>query len=371
MDVIANDINALLDLFQKDRSTIDEVVETNPASFLARLLQLRNEIQRSASPDEMIQRTALYTGNLPWFELLLDQIRSFSTEETTTGHFAVNIPVKQSEHIPVESKETSDDHPLSMPVNDIVDSEHFAEVESLESEADLPKGEPDNFENTEKDLPSIIETTAEQPEEQSPEGNEELKNEITAGTTNSQEEKQPEKIFPSEESPAEANAEQMEDQPEESMAESDKEQLLIADTPEEESVSNENIASHDESDAPIAFEPLHTVDYFASQGIKLNEDDLANDRLGQQVKSFTGWLKSMKKLHPGKLPEQDDVIQQIIQSAAEVSNAESDVLTEAMAEVLVKQNKKEKAIQMYEKLSLINPSKSAYFAAKISSLKTP
>jgi hypothetical protein len=37
---------------------------------------------------------------------------------------------------------------------------------------------------------------------------------------------------------------------------------------------------------------------------------------------------------------------------------------------LIKQNKQEKAIEMYEKLSLMNPSKSAYFAAKIESLKT-
>ena len=119
----------------------------------------------------------------------------------------------------------------------------------------------------------------------------------------------------------------------------------------------------------IAFEPLHTVDYFASQGIKIKEEALTNDKLGQQVKSFTAWLKSMKKLHPGKLPEQNEVIERIIQSSAEESNADADVLTEAMAEVLIKQNKKEKAIEMYEKLSLINPSKSTYFAAKIESLK--
>jgi hypothetical protein len=41
-----------------------------------------------------------------------------------------------------------------------------------------------------------------------------------------------------------------------------------------------------------------------------------------------------------------------------------------MAEVLMKQGKREKAIEMFEKLSLMNPSKSAYFAAKIESLKT-
>ena len=119
----------------------------------------------------------------------------------------------------------------------------------------------------------------------------------------------------------------------------------------------------------IPFEPLHTVDYFASQGIRLTEEALNDDQLGKQVKSFTAWLKSMKKLHPGQLPEQNEVIEKLIQTSSEVSNKSADVLTEAMADVLLKQGKSQKAIEMYEKLSLLNPSKSAYFAAKIESLK--
>jgi hypothetical protein len=78
----------------------------------------------------------------------------------------------------------------------------------------------------------------------------------------------------------------------------------------------------------------------------------------------------MKKLHPGQLPEQNEVIEKLIQTSSEASNQSVNVLTEAMAEVLVKQGKSEKAIEMYQKLSLLNPSKSAYFAAKIESIKS-
>ena len=159
------------------------------------------------------------------------------------------------------------------------------------------------------------------------------------------------------------------------------ETVLIAETQEEnhfyesqedpeDSKSRETIENEGIENDVVAFEPLHTIDYFASQGIKIKEDALTNDKLGQQVKSFTAWLKSMKKLHPGKLPEQNEVIERIIQSSAEESNADAEVLTEAMAEVLIKQNKVEKAVEMYEKLSLINPSKSTYFAAKIDILKS-
>ena len=153
-----------------------------------------------------------------------------------------------------------------------------------------------------------------------------------------------------------------------------KDEEYNAGNPKEEdtSVSGQNAELENDTgdDEPVPFEPLHTVDYFASQGIKLNEDALANDQLGKQVKSFTAWLKSMKKLHPGQLPEQNEVIEKLIQTSSEASNQSANVLTEAMAEVLVKQGKSEKAIEMYQKLSLLNPSKSAYFAAKIERIKS-
>ena len=48
---------------------------------------------------------------------------------------------------------------------------------------------------------------------------------------------------------------------------------------------------------------------------------------------------------------------------------EANVVTEAMAEVWLKQGNKQKAIETYNKLSLLNPSKKAYFAAQIEHLK--
>ncbi len=117
------------------------------------------------------------------------------------------------------------------------------------------------------------------------------------------------------------------------------------------------------------FEPLHATDYFASQGIKLSENVLGNDKLGQQLKSFTAWLKTMKKVQGDRLPPVSAAGEAAVQNLAEKSNREEDVLTEAMAEVYAQQGKTEKAIETYTKLSLLNPSKSAYFAAKIESLK--
>lgn len=128
--------------------------------------------------------------------------------------------------------------------------------------------------------------------------------------------------------------------------------------------------------ATLLFEPLHTTDYFASVGIKLSEQEKTNDRLGKQLKSFTDWLKTMKKV-PGSQPAQAPTADAVeaaaneshIRHLAEQSNQEGEVLTEAMAGVLLQQGRKEKAIEILEKLSLLNPAKSTYFAAKIHQIK--
>lgn len=52
----------------------------------------------------------------------------------------------------------------------------------------------------------------------------------------------------------------------------------------------------DPAKAEFIFEPFHTVDYFASQGIKFKEEEKPVDKFSQQLKSFTDWLKTMKKL---------------------------------------------------------------------------
>jgi hypothetical protein len=125
----------------------------------------------------------------------------------------------------------------------------------------------------------------------------------------------------------------------------------------------------EETAVPVETIPPHRVDYFASQGIKL-EEDKADDKLGKQLKRFTDWLKQMKRISPDlSSMEADPVAESNVQNMAEHSNEPKEVVTEAMAEVLIKQGRPDQAIQIYEKLSFINPSKSAYFAAKIQELK--
>ena len=121
---------------------------------------------------------------------------------------------------------------------------------------------------------------------------------------------------------------------------------------------------------PLAFEPYHTVDYFASQGIKYKPEDKPQDKLGQQLKSFTDWLKTMKRLPVSEIAAKTEpASEKKVEQLAERSLQEKDVLTEAMAEVWIKQGNRDKARDIYKKLSLQDPSKRAYFAAKIEDLQ--
>ena len=153
--------------------------------------------------------------------------------------------------------------------------------------------------------------------------------------------------------------------------------FVLDETEERPAVTAETAPAEASTPAPTAtqdflFEPYHTIDYFASQGIKLTLDENPQDKLGKQLKSFTEWLKTMRRL-PQKDREvvPDRVMEEAIQTSAAHSIQGKDIVTETMAEVLAMQGMREKARAVYEKLSLLNPDKRAYFAAKIEQLNIP
>jgi hypothetical protein len=48
----------------------------------------------------------------------------------------------------------------------------------------------------------------------------------------------------------------------------------------------------------------------------------------------------------------------------------NDIVSETLAEIWVRQHQYDNAIKIYQKLSLLNPGKSTYFAQKIQELRT-
>jgi hypothetical protein len=402
---------------QLDSDQLEKNVADFPASSVARLMLLYHH-KKNNLPGfrELAKQTGIYLNNISWIQFQLNQIEkseglSSPVNEQITGNFSLeNEPEKElsldekkeelisgfdnnfeekklpAEEILEEIPERSDDENKDETVQDYEESspvnahrnESFGQEQitgnnSLENE---PEKELPSEENEEE----LISNFEEKTEEKELPAHEVLQ-EIPERLDDEKKDELPEPIFSDKEfGPVNDHLNEsigQEQITENSVSENPVEEKSVSDIkiPEEDPKKSESetpesaVFSEGNAETEISFEPLHTVDYFASQGIKITEEDLANDHLGKQVKSFTAWLKSMKKLHPGQLPEQNEVIEKIIQSSSESSNQDAHVLTEAMAEVLVKQDKKEKAIEMYQKLSLLNPSKSAYFAAKIESLK--
>ena len=113
-------------------------------------------------------------------------------------------------------------------------------------------------------------------------------------------------------------------------------------------------------------EPLHTVDYFASQGIKLNLKQTPKDALTNKLLSFTDWLRQVKQSE--KSTEVSQMEKKVSEDASHSVRRE-EVITEAMAEVLLRQGHREQAIQLFTKLSFQIPEKSSYFAGRIEQIK--
>ncbi len=134
--------------------------------------------------------------------------------------------------------------------------------------------------------------------------------------------------------------------------------------PEATVAQPEPAASSDDED--LLFQPYHTVDYFAALGIKMDASQLGTTRFDVQLKSFTQWLKTMKRINYQTGQISNDPL---VEAQASASLQAKEVLTEAMAEVLAQQGMTKQAIAVYEKLSLLHPEKSVFFAARIEKLK--
>lgn len=341
MDTATHTINYFPPNFMDDISSLEKNVEKHPESSIARFALL-DHYKKSNNPafERFAKQTALYFSNPTWLQFQLNQIESgekdYSLEPATAADSAITIPMES------EASENG--------IEDIKEVEEERKVAFQKSEETITV---ENEEVNEEIILSGVEKSEEAIQLEDQEEINSTENEEVSEEVN------PSELENSEETIDVANEEEI------NKIENQKGNEEI----NESNIEFQTAAPLPQTEELPAFEPLHTVDYFASQGIKIKEEALMNDKLGKQMKSFTDWLKSMKKLHPGKLPEQNEVIERIIQASAEESNADAEILTEAMAEVLLKQNKREKAIDMYQKLSLINPSKSAYFASKIESIK--
>ncbi|ASZ12044.1 hypothetical protein KTO58_14560 [Chitinophaga pendula] len=134
----------------------------------------------------------------------------------------------------------------------------------------------------------------------------------------------------------------------------------------------------------LTFQPLYTEDYFAYKRLKSPDiaDDL-NEKGMAEMRSFTDWLRDMKdsfavkaskdwyhsqlhRIYEDEDPEVSETVERMAMSSITLNE---DIVSETLAEIWAKQQQYHTAIQIYQKLSLLNPDKNAYFAQKIKELQ--
>lgn len=101
--------------------------------------------------------------------------------------------------------------------------------------------------------------------------------------------------------------------------------------------------------------------YISSKSKKAKEEE------EDQKALKTMWQK--QKMAAAIEEENEEIPEQVFEMAVNSISRQDELISESLADVYVKQGKKEKAIDMYKKLSLQNPEKNTYFAAKIENLQ--
>jgi tetratricopeptide (TPR) repeat protein len=136
----------------------------------------------------------------------------------------------------------------------------------------------------------------------------------------------------------------------------------------------------------LIFQPLYTDDYFAYKRLKHPEEaDELNAQGAAEMRSFTSWLRRMKEDFVAKgskdwyqqqlnkiydEDEKPEISETVEKMAVNSLTFNNDIVSETLAEICAKQKQYDNAIKIYQKLSLLNPDKNAYFAQKILELKT-
>ncbi|HEY1164733.1 MAG TPA: hypothetical protein VGE90_06180 [Chitinophaga sp.] len=139
-----------------------------------------------------------------------------------------------------------------------------------------------------------------------------------------------------------------------------------------------------EEETTLTFQPLYTDDYFAYKRLQEpGSADELNEKGMADMRSFTDWLREMKQsfakkadkdwyhqqLHRIYVDDDPEVSEAVEKMAMESITLNDDIVSETLAEIWARQRQYQTAIQIYQKLSLLNPNKSAYFAQKIQELQ--
>jgi ribosomal protein S30 len=132
-------------------------------------------------------------------------------------------------------------------------------------------------------------------------------------------------------------------------------------SPEIDSGNSEKVADEeDPGDLMVMLSFTDWLQYFKAKKESEEEDKKGKDAIR------SAWQK--EKLAEAMDDEEDVVPDEIFEKAMKSVSFGDGLVTEPLAELYVNQGKTEKAVELYKKLSLLNPEKKVYFASRIKEL---
>jgi hypothetical protein len=144
---------------------------------------------------------------------------------------------------------------------------------------------------------------------------------------------------------------------EESQAEEEDKKKIAEPNEAPSNAAQSNISAQ----SPLLLDYLHGIEPVSSERLGIHQQK-QNELINKFVNSDTS---ASDRFRPALL--QDDVEAEDLSEVSSIYNDE--LVTENLAEIMLKQGKKGKAIEIYQQLMLKIPEKKAYFAEKIDQLK--
>lgn len=353
----------------EDQETLEKAIAEYPYFQLARTLVAKAKHDQQASdaydslgdaaiyaPDRRHLRKVFYEDvRIDWQESVSDTIAEAAEDASAT----VEPPVAEEsnpENTVIETLEESPEtisNPSDMATSDVEASNVETSIAEETKEPDLISEEVTT--STDQTTIESEETTAASEEtttevEEAPVESETTED-VSSGVANHDEEE--EMVYRE----LEENLRRLRKAKEESQAEEEDKKKIAEPTEVASNAVQSSVSAH----SPLLLDYLHDIEPVSSERLGIHQQK-QNELINKFVNSDTS---PVDRFRPVLL--QDDVESEDLSEGSSTYNDE--LVTENLAEIMLRQGKRGKAIEIYQQLMLKNPEKKAYFAEKIDQLK--
>ncbi len=129
---------------------------------------------------------------------------------------------------------------------------------------------------------------------------------------------------------------------------------------DETKVASESYHTEVSAQSPLLIDYLHGIEPVSSERLGIHQQK-QNELINKFVNSDTNNVGRLRPNSPDNVAEASDLSERS-------ATYDGELVTENLAEIMLKQGKKGKAIKIYQQLMLKFPDKKAYFAEKIEKL---